>query len=611
MLKPIRLLPSQLIDQIAAGEVVERPASVAKELIENSLDAGAGRIDIDVEQGGIKRLRVRDDGHGIPAAELSLALSRHATSKIVELSDLEGVASLGFRGEALPSIASVSRLTLTSRVRGADLAWQVQNDGAADFDQPRPVAHPDGTTVEIRDLFFNVPARRKFLRTAKTELGHLEQVARCFALAQPGIALSLTHQGRVLFDLPAATDAAAIRQRLADLLGSGFVEQALEIDEQAGDLSLRGWVVRPAFSRSQGDRQFFFVNGRLVRDRLVAHAVRQAFKDVLHHGRHPAYLLHLAIPPAWVDVNVHPAKQEVRFRDGRQVHDFLNRALSRRLAEGAALGMGAPTLVGDAERSQLGVPSLALQAQEAWHQAVMPLRIRDRRSDYRFSDLVQGPEAPTAASGPVERTDAGDEGMPDTTAEMPPLGLAIAQLHGTYVLAQAADGLIIVDMHAAHERIGYERLKSAWATGRLTSQPLLVPISVAVDPSAVALVESQRLLLEDLGLVVDPLGRDRLAVRAIPALLRGADVGHLVQDLLADLAAHGDPGRVRDEIHRVLATMACHRAVRANRRLTLIEMNALLRDMERTERSDQCNHGRPTWIKLSQADLDRLFARGR
>nr|WP_157633745.1 DNA mismatch repair endonuclease MutL [Thioflavicoccus mobilis] len=613
MPKPIRLLSSQLIDQIAAGEVVERPASVAKELIENSLDAGARRIEVDLEQGGVKLLRIRDDGHGIPAEELALALARHATSKIGGLADLEAVASLGFRGEALPSIASVSRLTLTSRAAGADHAWQVRVDGDGRVGEPQPAAHPQGTTVEVRDLFFNVPARRKFLRTEKTELGHLEQVVRRMALVRPEIGLRLTHAGRSLLDLPAAADEAVVERRLEALLGAAFLGHALRLDAAAVGLRLHGWLVRPAFSRSQADMQFFFVNGRPVRDKLVAHAVRRAFQDVLHHARHPAYLLYLELPARLVDVNVHPAKQEVRFREGRQVHDFIFRSLQRRLAEGGLAGADvlemAPSVPPDEQRDTAGrafdvarPPSSAVPRQPA-----MPLRLGDEQAAYRFSFAAQRP--PT-----TDRDGAPPSAMAESAAEegsLPPLGLAIGQLSGIYVLAQAADGLVIVDMHAAHERIGYERLKAAWAAGRVTSQPLLVPVVVAVSAAEVALVEVHQGLLEGLGLAVDPLGHDRVAVRAIPALLQGADPERLVRDLLSDLAAHGDAGRIDAEIDRVLGTLACHRAVRAHHRLGLEEMNALLRDMERTARADQCNHGRPTWIKLTQQDLDRLFSRGR
>jgi DNA mismatch repair protein MutL len=598
----IHALPPQLISQIAAGEVVERPASVVKELVENSLDAGAAMIRIDVDQGGAKRIQVRDDGHGIGRDDLPLAVSRHATSKIAGLSDLEAVATLGFRGEALPSIASVSRLDLCSREAGADLAWRVRGDGSDAAADPEPASHPVGTTVTVLDLFYNVPARRKFLRTEKTELGHIEQLVRRMALARPGVAFRLEHNGRVVLELrPAAGGGDGDRaqlERLTALLGDAFVEHALFLDEAAVGLRLSGWVSRPAFARSQADRQFFFVNGRMVRDKLVTHALRQAYQDVLHHGRHPAYVLFLEVPPRQVDVNVHPAKHEVRFREGRQVHDFIFRALHRRLAEGASGGGGSGPLPAS---EPVRLPKAADEVREPAFagppvQRPFPLRSSDGRGAYAAALAFQEPAMPVP---------------PLADGEAPPLGYAIGQLNGVYVLAQAADGLIVVDMHAAHERIGYERLKQAWASGDVRRQPLLVPVAVAVSAAEAELAEEQRGLLAELGLGVDRLAEDRLVVREIPTILQGADAERLLRDVLADIAAEGGSERVRAEINEVLSTMACHGSVRANRRLTLPEMNALLRDMERTERVDQCNHGRPTWIKLSQQELDRLFLRGR
>ena len=596
-------LPSHLVNQIAAGEVVERPASVAKELIENSLDAGADRVEIDLEQGGVKLLRVRDNGEGIAAEDLALALARHATSKIASLADLEAVATLGFRGEALPSIASVSRLDILSRRRGAERAWRIAGEGG----EPIPAAHPDGTTVEVRDLFFNTPARRKFLRGEKTELQHVEALVRRIALARLDVGFRLGHNGRVLFQLPpAADDPARVAQRLQELLGAGFVEHALAVDEGAVGLRLHGWVVAPAFSRSQGDMQFFYVNGRVVRDKLVAHALRQAYQDVLHHSRHPAYLLYLEIPPTQVDVNVHPAKHEVRFREGRQVHDFIFRALHRRLAEGAQ-GTG-PHMASDPAQPVWVDPGPGggrAGAPGPWQgptaQQTIPLGIREAGQGYAFAVAAQRPfpEPAVPVAGEAE------------TPAAQPLGFALGQLHGAYVLAQAEDGLVIVDMHAAHERIGYERLKRAWDQGQVRRQPLLVPLPVQVSRAEAELAEAQAGLICDLGLVVDRIGAESLVVREIPAALQGADAEGLLRDLLSDLTVHGTSARVREEVNGILATLACHAAVRANRRLTLEEMNALLRDMEGTERADQCNHGRPTWVKLSRQDLDRLFLRGR
>jgi DNA mismatch repair protein MutL len=612
MFKPIRILSSHLVNQIAAGEVVERPASVAKELIENSLDADCTRVEIDVDQGGVKRLRVRDDGRGIAPDQLTLALSRHATSKVADLTDLEAVATLGFRGEALPSIASVSRLRLISRVRDAASAWEVTVDSDGTLEAPRPAAHPPGTCVDVQDLFFNTPARRKFLRTEKTELGHLEQAVRRIALSRPEIAFQLRHNGRGLYDLPAASDDDGRRGRLETLLGRPFVEQALTLEEEAVDLRLWGWVVRPAFSRSQSDQQFFYVNGRMVRDKLVAHAVRQAFSDLLHHGRHPAYVLFLELPARAVDCNVHPSKHEVRFREGRQVHEFIFRALQRRLSAGvlgaartgaehgpAPLGAveAATSRAGQPAREGFGGPSAAALR--------LSLSVGEPRSGYAErlrADLAF--QQPTAGSADAT------EVSPDAE-EMHPLGQAVAQINGVYLLAVTSSGLVIVDIHAAHERIGYERLKASWCSGAVVRQPLLVPVAVAVGTQEAELIASQAEALRALGLVIDRIDAGTLVVREVPALLRQADFEGLVRDLLSDLTVHGRSARLDEAMNAALSTMACHGAVRANRRLTLEEMNGLLRDMERVPRIDQCNHGRPTWIRVGYDELDRWFSRGR
>lgn len=603
--RSIRVLPTHLVNQIAAGEVVERPASVAKELIENSLDAGATQIEIELVQGGIKRLRVRDDGRGIPAAELPLALARHATSKLGDLADLEAVSTLGFRGEALPSIASVSRLTLTSRHGDCATAFEIAVAPDGELREPIPAAHPVGTTVDVCDLFFNTPARRKFLRTERTELGHLEQLVRRIALASPGVAFRVRHNGRTLLDLPRAVDdSGSLARRLAALLGPDFAEQALGVDEEATGLRLHGRVLRPAFSRSQPDHQFFYVNGRMVRDKLMTHAVRQAFSDVLHHGRHPAYLLFLDLPPRLVDVNVHPAKHEVRFREGRQVHDFIYRALSRRLATGAIGGAPEPPAP-SALRSERPTASDETRYRDSPMQMApprsgnLPLGIGEPARRYAADLAFQRPDPAPADQGHAQQ------------GEPPPLGFALAQLNGVYLLAETADGLILVDIHAAHERIGYERLKRARVLGGVTSQPLLVPLSIEVGTREADLLESRAAELVRLGLVVDRMGPGTLVVREVPALLREADLERLVRDLISELAVHGTEDRLESALNAVLSTMACHGAVRANRRLTVPEMNALLRDMERIERADQCNHGRPTWIKLTHVELDRLFARGR
>jgi len=600
----IRVLPNHLINQIAAGEVVERPASVVKELLENSLDAGCTRVEIDVDQGGIKRLRVRDDGRGIPPGQLALALSRHATSKLSDLHDLDAVATLGFRGEALPSIASVSRLTLISRAPGEGSAHEVSVGTDGELAPPRPAAHPPGTTVDVHDLFYNTPARRKFLRTDKTEFGHLDQVVRRIALVRREVGFTLRHNGRTVLELPAAgEDPALVRGRLDAILGAGFGEQALWVDEQAVDLRLSGWVLRPAFSRGQPDQQFFYVNGRMVRDKLVTHAVRQAFSDVLHHSRHPAFVLFLALPPRLVDVNVHPAKHEVRFREGRQVHDFIYRGLQRRLAAGSLGSVMLPAVAAPVDESFIAPPPQESSA--SLRTGHLGLRVAEVSAAHYSAGLAfQRPQASPA--GPAAAP------LPDTGAtDSPPLGFALAQLNGVYLLAQNAQGLIIVDIHAAHERIGYERLKDAWGAGPIVRQPLLVPVSVQVSAREADLLETQREFLRRLGLVIDRLGPGTLAVREVPALLRDADLERLVRDLLSDLAVHGESDRVTAAVNQVLSTMACHGAVRANRRLTLDEQNALLRAMERVERADQCNHGRPTWIQIGHGELDRLFARGR
>ncbi len=575
---PIRELPSQLIDQIAAGEVVERPASVVKELLENSLDAGAQRIGIELEQGGLKLIRVRDDGIGIPPEELPLALARHATSKIASLEDLNCIASLGFRGEALPSIASVARLRLVSRALGSDRGWAIEAENGR-LAEPVPAPQPAGTTVEVRDLFFNTPARRRFMKTERTEFGHVRRVVERLALSRFGTALTLRHNRRPVLELPAAVDRDAEEARLAALLGESFVEHALYLEHAAGGLQLRGWIARPTFSRTQPDLQHFILNGRAIRDRLLTHALRAAYADVLYHGRHPAFVLSLAMDPALVDVNAHPAKLEVRFRDSRSVHDFIRRAVAAALEDTrAGVARRAPPTVAAAAPRQAGFSGLGRTA------------VAEELAAY-------------AALAPAEVTEAPDE--------LPPLGYALAQLHGVFILAQNRDGLVVVDAHAAHERVTYERLKSAWHGEALQRQPLLVPATVAVSEAEADLAEEHADLLARLGLVVDRSGPARLTVRELPVLLRDADVESLLRELLADLREAGSAARLTQRVDEVLAGMACHGSVRANRRLSIAEMNALLRDMEGTGRSDQCNHGRPTWTVLSLQELDRLFARGR
>jgi len=586
----IRELPPQLVNQIAAGEVVERPASVLKELLENSLDAGARRIEIDVEAGGLRLCRVRDDGKGIPASELPLAIARHATSKIQTLDDLERVATLGFRGEALPSMASVSRMSLTSRTIDEESGWRLATEGGKEG-QPGPAAHPPGTTVEIRDLFYNTPARRKFMRTERTEFSHLEKTARRLALSRFDVAFRLVHNQKPVFDLRPAPDQEAMERRIAEVCGKQFIENAVRVDHSASGFRLSGWLGLPTFSRSQADLQYFFLNGRLIRDKVVSHAVRAGYSDVLYHGRHPAYVLYLEMDPAAVDVNAHPTKHEVRFRDGRSIHGFLYHTVERALAE---------THPGT-EHAQAPSSASATLGIAGGQQQAMGLGVADRSALTAFQELAS---YRPAAPGPV-----GDSG--DESADELPLGTALAQLHGIYILAQNRRGLILVDMHAAHERIVYEGLKRAMGDGEVISQPLLVPMHIHVSTSEADLAEEKSSDFQRLGFEIRRQGPDSVSVRAVPSLLKNADVEVLVRDVLSDFAEKGSSRRIEESGNEILSTMACHGSVRANRSLTVPEMNALLRDMERTERSDQCNHGRPTWTQLRLDELDRLFLRGR
>ncbi len=604
----IKRLSPRLANQIAAGEVVERPASVVKEVLENSLDAGATRVEVEVEGGGARLIRVRDDGLGIAAEDLPLALARHATSKIASLEDLEAVTSLGFRGEALASIGSVSRLSITSNSRGDGSAGASAACEGREMDvRVRPAPHPRGTTVEVRDLFFNTPARRKFLRTEKTEFNHLEEVVRRLALSRFDVAFSLRHNNRTVHSLQPAGSDLERRRRVASVCGPEFMDQAVSIERRAGELSLRGWVGLPTFSRSQADLQYFFVNGRVIRDRLVAHAVRQAYRDVLYHGRHPAFVLYLELDPALVDVNVHPTKHEVRFRDGRSVHDFIFSSLHRALAEvrpadrvaaagaevPAAAGTAVDTATGEVLQPGLawGAPPRAAPAAGGWAPRSAPA-VGEGLEQVRSYAALHPPDA-------------------DGAAEMPPLGYALAQLKGVYILAENTAGLVLVDMHAAHERITYERLKAARARESIRSQPLLVPRPLAVSRREAAVAADHADWFRELGLAVDVAGEESLLIREIPVQLRDSDVEQLVRDVLADLVEYGSSDRIEAHLDDILSTMACHGSVRANRRLSLPEMNALLRDMEQTERSGQCNHGRPTWTQLPLDELDRLFLRGR
>lgn len=600
----IHQLSQRLANQIAAGEVVERPASIVKELLENSMDAGATRIDVDIELGGVKMIRVRDDGCGIEQDDMSLALSRHATSKILELDDLEFVATLGFRGEALASMASVSRLTLTSNTRNDAVGWQAQAEGQEMIAEVLPAAHQCGTTVEVRDLFFNTPARRKFLRSEKTEFLRIDETLKKLALSRFDIAFHWRHNQRTVQQLREAQTLPEQERRVASLCGSAFMEQAFRVDVQHDDLQLCGWLAQPAFSRSQSDLQYFYVNGRAIRDKLITHAVRLAFQDVLHHSRHPAYVLYLVVDPASVDVNVHPTKHEVRFRDSRRIHDFVFRSLVRALAalrpennSGDNVSISAPT------------PDFLAAGQQQPFQSRMPLvdaasGVRQNLSQYAALYMPQ----PVSAAQ-LDRA-VSDSNVVVNTEDAPPLGYAIAQLKGIYILAENAQGLILVDTHAAHERITYERLKQAYDAQQIACQPLLVPQQIAVSEREADCAEEQRAFFSELGMQVDRVGPETLLIRQVPVLLIQGNSEQLLRDILSDLLQHGTTTRIRESVNEVLSTMACHGSVRANRRMTIPEMNALLRDMEITERSGQCNHGRPTWIQVSLAELDKWFMRG-
>ncbi|MGH8378812.1 MAG: DNA mismatch repair endonuclease MutL [Gammaproteobacteria bacterium] len=586
---PIRSLPPQLINQIAAGEVVERPASVVKELLENSLDAGATRIEVELERGGTRLIRVRDDGGGIPKDELALAVARHATSKIASIEDLERVATLGFRGEALPSIGAVARLSLTSRTREDEYGWHIEGDGHGHYGKPGPAPHPVGTTVTVRELFFNTPARRKFLKTQQTELGHVDTVLRRLALARLDVALHARHNNRRVYALNAASGQREHEQRLATLLGKEFTAQALHLTHAMNGLALHGWIARPTYSRGQPDLQYFYVNGRVVRDKLLSHAVNLAYHDVLFHGRHPAYVLYLELDPARVDVNAHPAKYEVRFRDSRLVHDYVSRTLE------AALEDTTPQASVQHTPTQISQPHVPATYPGMRAQQPMSLRVAENMAAYAQLHTAPLPAAETLSSA----------------THAPPLGYALAQLHGVYILAATTDGLVLVDMHAAHERITYERMKAALESGHVVSQPLLVPMSVVVSRREADQAESAAKGLAEIGFVIGRRGPETLVIREVPAVLKHEDMAQLLKDLLADIAEHGSSRRLNAAMEHVLATRACHTSLRAHRELNLAEMSALLREMERTPRADQCNHGRPTWTRLSMVELDKLFLRGK
>jgi DNA mismatch repair protein MutL len=598
---PILLLSDALISQIAAGEVIERPASVVKELVENALDARATRIEVELERGGCGLIRVRDDGFGILPEEMALALARHATSKIASLDDLESVATLGFRGEALPSIASVSRLSLISRSAAASHAWVLDaRDGA--ITPPAPASHPPGTSVEVRDLFFNVPARRKFLRSEATEYQHIVRMLERLALSRFEVAFSLAHNGKTVWSLPAARSAPERLARVAKICGEDFAGHVIELQHDTETLRLSGWLALPTFSRSQSDLQFAFLNGRFVRDKLLAGAARLAYQDVLFHGRFSAYLLYLELDPTLVDVNAHPQKLEVRFRDSRRIHDFVFRTLERALADtrpSAESAGSAPMdwLTGSARFDSVAPPSQA--------RFMLPEGRALRTGEDAYRELVARVDL-AASPGSVFGPGVGEQPINGAA----PLGYAIAQLHGVYILAQTAEGVVLVDMHAAHERVMYERMKKL-LSGHTAQQQLLLPEILHVSAAQAEAAEAHSEQFAALGFGVSRLAPDQLALRAIPSLLAGRDAAAIVRDVLSDLLEQGHSRAVEESINHLLATSACHASVRAQRNLSLPEMNALLREMESTDRADQCNHGRPTWVRLSLGELDRLFLRGR
>ncbi len=664
----IHSLPTQLVNQIAAGEVVERPSSVVKELVENCFDAGASQVAIDIEQGGARLIKIRDNGCGIVKEDLPLALSRHATSKIASLKDLEQVVSMGFRGEALPSISSVSRLTLISRISDADCAWRVNADGSEqDFD-PQPDPHPPGTTIDVRDLFYNTPARRKFLKTEKTEFAHIETLIKRMALSRFDIGFTLSHNQKEILNLkPAATEREQ-EQRVAGICGSAFIENSVRIDFAASGLSLTGWVGLPTFSRSQQDMQFFYVNGRLVRDKLVSHAVKQAYQDVMFHGRHPVFVLYLTLDPTLVDVNAHPAKLEVRFREGRLVHDFLFSALHRSLADlRPGHGVNANTKPSPEEegwvttarmqddcmdaggRATLGAvaeieqrmgqlprgnqnkekslfsspdPNLLAEGERAHtpNSTVLDYRTSQQSKPGFGAKQAYSSRPPQQASLPLHVEEAiqayaslypkAEPRVQPMQAEARPLGHAIAHLHNIYILSETPGGVILVDAHAAHERVTYERLKQQYQNGAVPSQPLLLPIKITVSTAEADLAEQEHEFFNALGFEVSRSGPETIVLRSIPVLLGNTDMETLVRDVLADMSEHGMSQRIQEKSNEILAKVACHGSVRAHRRLTIDEMNALLRDMEQTERIGQCTHGRPTWVELSTHDLDKFFLRG-
>ena len=601
----IKKLPDHLINQIAAGEVIERPASVLKELMENSLDAGASSVEVELVRGGIQEIVVRDDGAGISENQINLALTRHATSKIHSLDDLEAVNTLGFRGEALPSIASVSHMEILSRPEDCDQGRRIHCKGGVCDPESVPTAAVPGTTLKVFDLFYNTPARRKFLRTERTEFSHCEQYFKRLALSTFDTAFRFSHNKKTLYNLrPANTETMRV-ERLQQLLGKAFAENAVYFENQTSAVRAWGWIAQPTFSRNQADMQFQFINGRPIRDKTISHAAKLAFQDVLYHGRHPAYVLFIETDPQSVDVNAHPTKQEVRFRDSRSIHNFVSHTIKRAIAE----------IRPDSDNSdslETGDTSATHYPSTSAYEPTTPLQFRAPLSTQQVHEPVALAYSANANyNQKVEESSKPNHTNTHQDQEAPPLGYAIAQLHGIYILSENAQGMCLVDMHAAHERIVYEGLKNALNTASISNQKLLVPIQIEVTRQEAALLEDYRDLLLKLGVDADRFGESQVVIRTIPTLLRHTDFTQLMRDLLADLKTYGDSTQIEAAINNVLSTIACHGSIRANRKLTLDEMNSLLRSMEVTERSGQCNHGRPTWIQLSVSELDKLFLRGR
>ncbi|MES2142446.1 MAG: DNA mismatch repair endonuclease MutL [Pseudomonadota bacterium] len=610
----IQRLTPQLANQIAAGEVIERPASIIKELVENSLDAACSQIDIDIDKGGIQRIRIRDDGHGIHKDDLLLALDRHATSKIRDLDDLTQIKTLGFRGEALASISSVSRLHLGSSTDTTNQGWQITVDYQ---NEPTlmPISHLRGTTVEVHELFFNTPARRKFLRKEQTEFSHIEELVKRLSLSHFSIGLTLNHNKRLIHQLRPALDKTMQEERIKTLCGATFVENAIYIEFEALDLHLWGWISLPTFSRSQTDLQYFYVNNRIVKDRLINHAVKQAYHDVLYNGRHPAFVLFLDIDPQSVDVNAHPAKYEVRFRESRSVYDFVKQCLQKALAKTFPTS-NEPTSAPQLDESMYANKEVLTHQKEfsssnITQQTTFPLQVESPSIPYSAASKTTQPN-------PLSKKTIHDNVLPYPEPEQieqlekkPPLGFALAQLHGIYILAQNTLGLVLVDIHAAHERILYERLKQDVKKAGISTQTLLIPISLSLASKETEIFEEYHSLLKQFGFELENLGPNTIIVRQIPSLLSHIDIKQFIHDILSDLNEHESSQRFPEKINELLSSVACHSAIRANRTMTLPEMNQLLRDMETTERSNQCNHGRPTWKQLSLSEIDRLFLRGR